>query len=899
MQINLLRSGALILLVLWGAFFPSVSARASHAAGGEITFRHIRDSTYRFTYKFYRDCAGVAAPDMVALCATNTCNGVVFSVGLQLLDTLPDGRKNGSVVNPGCPGFPTNCRGGTLMGFEEWWFEADFTMPSRCSKWVFGVQEWGRNIAATNIETSAMPPMYLEAIINNEDVQDNSSPAFTVGPVPYVCVNTLFNYSNGAWDRDGDSMAFSIVMPQTSGMACPLIPRPLDFTSPAFNLVDNPFSTGNTFQISPLTGQLSFIPDIVQNAVITVLVREYRHGKLISAVMRDIQIVVMPCNQPPPGYTLDTAGITGGRSLEQGVYTCVGNTFKTCFSFKAPYSNAQLVIKDNSSITAPGATINYTGIMTDSIRGCLEWSPGIGDTGWHFIHITVTDSLCLPPGIMTPNTFTLPVHVSVVTHITGDTVVCTGESTRLHAGAGNRFEWSVWQGDPGSLSCTLCTDPLVTPAITTSYIVQRLDLPDIYCRDRDTFTVRVDPGPPFDAGPDLVKCRKDTLQLSLDLNGRNPADFSYEWTPIDGLSDPAIHNPLAWDTVSRTYRIRLRQKDGSICPAYDSIRVAIVPLPEILAPDGVCMNEPAPFRNMDTSTPGQRWLFGDGSTSEEREPAHVYTAPGTYIVQLISIPCGDTVSKEIHVDSIPFVYFRTDKDSLCAGDRVRFTPFYRSGADTLLWHFATGSGPHLSAEMIHHAFDEPGSYPVVLTAKYPYCPDTSYTHTIQVFPYPVVDLGEDTSLCPGEQAITLYNRQPESPGIRRWSTGATGSSMLAETAGTYWLELSAHGCTTTDSLLIKPYCHIGVPNAFSPNGDGVNDYFFPRDLLSAGLIQFRMQIFNRWGQLIFETTHTGGRGWDGKFNNAEQPQGVYVYLLEGTFRNGHSVRYQGNVTLFR
>jgi gliding motility-associated-like protein len=107
------------------------------------------------------------------------------------------------------------------------------------------------------------------------------------------------------------------------------------------------------------------------------------------------------------------------------------------------------------------------------------------------------------------------------------------------------------------------------------------------------------------------------------------------------------------------------------------------------------------------------------------------------------------------------------------------------------------------------------------------------------------------------------------------------------------------GCSTTDSVEVFKDCYIDIPNAFSPNGDGLNDYFIPRQYLSSGLVSFKMQVFNRWGQLIFETTSIDGRGWDGAFNGVAQPAGVYVYLIEASFINGRSERYQGNVTLFR
>ena len=90
-----------------------------------------------------------------------------------------------------------------------------------------------------------------------------------------------------------------------------------------------------------------------------------------------------------------------------------------------------------------------------------------------------------------------------------------------------------------------------------------------------------------------------------------------------------------------------------------------------------------------------------------------------------------------------------------------------------------------------------------------------------------------------------------------------------------------------------------IPNVFTPNGDGLNDYFFPRTLLTSGLTSFSMKIFNRWGQEIFATTTTDGRGWDGKLNDVPQPEGVFVYIIEATFKDGQHEHRQGNVTLLR
>src|SRR5690606_24672397 len=100
-----------------------------------------------------------------------------------------------------------------------------------------------------------------------------------------------------------------------------------------------------------------------------------------------------------------------------------------------------------------------------------------------------------------------------------------------------------------------------------------------------------------------------------------------------------------------------------------------------------------------------------------------------------------------------------------------------------------------------------------------------------------------------------------------------------------------------ESIEISKDCYIDIPNAFTPDGDGHNDYFFPRQLLTEGVSRFKMQIFNRWGQLLFETSRLDGRGWDGNFNGKAQPTGAYLYRIEADFSNGQWEKYEGNITL--
>jgi gliding motility-associated-like protein len=118
--------------------------------------------------------------------------------------------------------------------------------------------------------------------------------------------------------------------------------------------------------------------------------------------------------------------------------------------------------------------------------------------------------------------------------------------------------------------------------------------------------------------------------------------------------------------------------------------------------------------------------------------------------------------------------------------------------------------------------------------------------------------------------------------------------------GKYSLRISnQYGCATTGYVDVHKDCYMDIPNVFSPNGDGINDYFFPRQWLSRNTKRFNMQVYNRWGQVVFETNSLEGRGWDGRFNGIEQAVGVYMYRLEVLFPGGYIEYYDGNVTLVR
>jgi len=358
-----------------------------------------------------------------------------------------------------------------------------------------------------------------------------------------------------------------------------------------------------------------------------------------------------------------------------------------------------------------------------------------------------------------------------------------------------------------------------------------------------------------------------------------------------------------FDASEGVYRVYYTTEYG--CSGFADLTVPLLYEAAFSADTVICAGDSVRIENRSAGNfTTWRWDFGDGQSDTSFHPLpHIYPQPGVYQVRLITNydnRCRDTVLHTVAVDSFPYLRIIPDRDHICAGEMVTFRVRYRSGADSLVWQWAN-EGTAQSGNGRAYIFEYPGVYPVTVTASYPHCPDTMVRDTIHVAPLPAVRLGPDTAICPGDAPVRLSNLEERKEGDQyRWNTGVTTGTITVQNPGEYWLQVvSENECTTTDSVTIHRSCYLDIPNVFTPNGDGVNDYFFPRGLLTRGVAGFHMQVFNRWGQLVYESRNISDMGWDGRFNGQPAQEGVYVYQISAAFRNSTVQRFQGNVTLLR
>lgn len=165
---------------------------------------------------------------------------------------------------------------------------------------------------------------------------------------------------------------------------------------------------------------------------------------------------------------------------------------------------------------------------------------------------------------------------------------------------------------------------------------------------------------------------------------------------------------------------------------------------------------------------------------------------------------------------------------------------------------------------------------------------------VEVVPAPVIFLGNDTIIRPGDQLL-LDAGNPGASYV--WSTGDTTQTIFGQSNQSYWVGVDKSGCMAFDSIFIDefPPCVLAVPTAFSPNGDGNNDILYVR---GNNFTEFELMIFNRWGQLIFQTKDTG-TGWDGTFQGEPQAMDAYNYYLKGICLDGQVTSSKGTITLLR
>jgi gliding motility-associated-like protein len=383
----------------------------------------------------------------------------------------------------------------------------------------------------------------------------------------------------------------------------------------------------------------------------------------------------------------------------------------------------------------------------------------------------------------------------------------------------------------------------------------------------------------------------------------SPIDF-WQWDFGNGAIATGPKTTRAF-SVPGAYPVTLIVRNTNGCVDTLTRNVDIHPLPPILAsPDtSICAPDTlglwAKGGLTYTWSPAATLSCADCST-----PAASPSLPTTYVVVgTDSNGCSNTDTVRIGIQT-KTTFSVNPSGEICVGEQYQL---FADGATTYYW---TPS----------ESLDNPDSKSPIArptttttytaTAKEGSCETASHTVTVVVDPLPTIDAGSDQNIIAGGRA----QLQATGTAVNRveWDANPALSCLLCfdpiatpkVTTVFHITGFTNKNCKSYDSVTVYIMCddrQLFIPNTFTPNGDGLNDYFFPRSKEINMVKVFR--IFNRWGEMVYQQENMPVneelKGWDGTYKGVKLPPDIYVYLIQGDCENGKSLLWKGNIALMR
>ncbi len=478
---------------------------------------------------------------------------------------------------------------------------------------------------------------------------------------------------------------------------------------------------------------------------------------------------------------------------------------------------------------------------------------------------------------------TVRIEISAIQADAGpDIDLCIGDSVQLSGAGGGDYDWFP----PTDLSQTNVSNPVADPVVDVTYFLTVTN--SIGCTAEDSVAITIRPLPTVLAGPDLVLCDNDQIQLNA------TGALNYNWSPGTGLSTTTGANPVASPSNSITYVVVGADQFG--CEDDDSIFIDVIPAPvaEIADVGAICQDSSVQL----FATGGGTYAWTptlplDDPTSAS--PIATLSQTTTFTVTVFaSNGCDDIDTVTVPVTPTPVVDI-TGQDLICLG---RNTRLFATGADFFEW--STGQ----VGENIVISPEVPTFYSVVgYVEGCPSLPDSHFVDVDDILPIADFYADPDSGWIP--LTTQFYNLSSEAVNYY-WDLGDGTTSQEIEPQHTYndtgrfvvtLVAVDANGCLDSAQarVIVGADFSIYVPNAFTPNGDGLNDYFATPWF---GVKEFHIMIFDRWGMKIFESFDPDFQ-WAGFYKNKQVQEGVYTYVIEARGHVGERVKRAGTVTVYR
>lgn len=556
-----------------------------------------------------------------------------------------------------------------------------------------------------------------------------------------------------------------------------------------------------------------------------------------------------------------------------------GNSITTGFNI----TGYEWLFDDNSTATTVNTTKHFLTAGPHDVR-----------------YRIIADNGCIDDTIRTVNILDQPVAKFGVdaSICLGDSVYITDTSTVAN---GNITSWH-WDFGDGNTETRNNGNPFYHTYVSAGPFTIKLVVSSGNGCSSDTLPkqVTVLPKPAASFTYDRDVCLGQSIQFTNTSTPVSGTITAWNWNFGDGNTATYNNgNPFSYTYTSvNSYIVTLTVQGSNGCESEvfrDTVNVTSKPSAAFSYAGKACVDSNFIFTSATTynaSVPSNwYWEFGDGQTTNiitGNTASHNYAVPLTNVRVRHSVSYGgcpsDTTEQTIPlVSANPTATFNATAAALCEGMPVQISG--SGSADISSWNWNMGNGTSTAVPPFTHIYNAAGNYAISLTVQNAAgCQSVVAPQSITIAVKPAVDAGPD-----------IYKREAESKTLLAssnsagydflWSPGTNLSATNILTPVTsspvdimYRVTATdrTSGCIATDSMFVKIITTIYVPNAFTPNGDGLNDAW--RIPALAGYPNAVVTIFNRYSQKIFESKGYT-TPWDGRFKGQEQPIGAYIYVI--------------------
>ncbi len=493
-------------------------------------------------------------------------------------------------------------------------------------------------------------------------------------------------------------------------------------------------------------------------------------------------------------------------------------------------------------------------------------------------------------------------------------IICAGESIGLTAVEGESYLWSG-VGVYGLTSRTVT----VSPIETTTYEV--LITNDENCAGTASITITVSEGPVADAGDDQFFCEG----LAGNLNAVFNQNYTYNWSPATQLSNPTVHDPVILLNIPTTYALTVTDEHNCTNTDVVNIDFGLAPALEVSPDVVICDGGTAVLTA--TGNGSFQWMPSSGLSCDDCP--EVIASPVSSMVYTVVLTgaSGCTDAAEIFVSVEDFIA-TSETQTICDGETILIFDELIGTAGEYCKTFDTAicDSVHCvvlelldtiivttydticlgeSLEFNNEIYEEPGLYCLSFSSDH-YC-DSTHCLNLSFYELPETTITEDTSIALGDEVPLAV-----SGGITyEWSPAESldcsdcPDPIATPTESTIYevIITDENACSTTMEVEIlvetSQSCTMAVPTIFIPNGQAENNSFRLITAAEGAAGVELMQIYNRWGKKIYESTASDA-SWDGTVKGRLAPADVYFFILSARcFSNDKIYPLQGELTLMR